>query len=83
MGWLNWFCGNFVSILFLFPLIDPDLSLANHLVLEDDSVHFLWPIPLTPAEQNFVHQFGTRPLEEKFNEARLPFVFDEHRRSCV
>lgn len=95
--WLTWghtipngdppqpiFAGSqFVSMLFLFPLIEPDRALADHLVLQGDPVGFLWPIPLTAAEQNYVHQFGTRALEEKFNEARLPFVFDEHRRSCV
>lgn len=74
---------NFVSVLYLFPLIEPDCDLAKHLVLDGDPVHFLWIVPLTAAEHRHKLEHGTRALEEVFNQAQLPFVFNEKRASCV
>ncbi len=73
----------FVSVLFLFPLFKPDNQLAEQLVLDNDPVHFLWIVPLTAAEQRYKMEHGTEALQEAFNRARLPFVFNEKRASCV
>jgi suppressor of fused protein SUFU len=73
----------FVSVLFLYPLFKPDSQLAEHLVLDGDPVHFLWIVPLTAAEQRYKMDRGTEALEEAFNRARLPFVFNENRASCA
>jgi hypothetical protein len=73
----------FVSLLFLSPLFKPDSQLAEHLVVDGDPVHFLWIVPITAAEHRLKMDRGTGALEEAFNRARLPFVFDENRASCV
>ena len=94
--WLTWghtipngdppkpiFAGSpFVSVLFLFPLFKPDNQLAEQLVLDGDPVSFLWIVPLTAAEQRYKIEHGTEALQEAFNRARLPFVFNEKRASC-
>ncbi len=69
--------------MFLFPLFKPDNHLAEQLVLDGDPVHLLWIVPLTAAEQRYKTQQGSGALQEAFNRAQLPFVFNGKRPSCV
>jgi hypothetical protein len=74
---------NFVSVLFLFPLFDPDAKLSEYLVLDGDPVHFLWIVPLTQTEHRYKLEKGTNGLCDRFNRVKLPFVFHRNRASCV
>ena len=73
----------FVSVLFLFPLFKPDNQLAEQLVLDGDPVSFLWIVPLTHGRTALQNGARNRALQEAFNRARLPFVFNEKRASCL
>lgn len=73
----------FTAILFLYPLFEPDNQLPKQLLLENDPVHLLWIVPLTPAEHRLKLERGTNALLDLFEQMRHPFVFDRVRRSYV
>src|SRR3990172_5603140 len=71
------------TILFLYTVVSPDSKLWEHLVIEGRPAGFLWVVPITGPEREFVREHGVDELMEIFEEREHPVVLDERRKSYV
>ena len=69
------------TLLFLMPLVEPDASLSEHLVIDGDPVNFLWPVPISDAECDAKLEHGVDYLLDLFQEVSHPVVFTGDRDS--
>ncbi len=71
------------TILLMPTIVLRDAGLPKELVLEGQAVHFLWVVPLTPAECKLKLAKGFDAILNLFQEHRHPHVFDPNRKSYV
>ncbi|MEO6908044.1 MAG: suppressor of fused domain protein [Abditibacteriaceae bacterium] len=69
------------SFFFMPPFFEP--LEFNELKLEDDTVDFLWMIPITETERMYAIEHGSDQLYEKIEDADMPIVVDENRDSVI
>ncbi len=77
-GWLGGTC-DYVLVSLPYPF-GPDLEVCC--MGDEGHVRFLWLLPITAAEKQFRHEHGLEALEQRFDEAKLNFVF-QWRQSVV
>lgn len=70
-------------VLFLFSLVEPDNSLHERLVIDNEPVHLLWVVPVSMAECEFVRTHDIEEFLEIFEEREHPIVLDPQRLSYL
>lgn len=69
--------------LFLFPVVKPDCTLQEHLRIDGDDVRFMWVVPVSSEECEFVRSQGVAKLMAIFGKRNHPVVLDEMRDSYI
>ncbi len=68
---------------FLTPPLEPDNSLPQKLVLENQPVSFLWVIPITSVECDYIRKRGADDFLDILDRKDHPIVLDEERKLYV
>jgi hypothetical protein len=68
---------------FLAPPLEPDNSLPEKFVLKEDPVTFLWVVPITHVECEFIRQRGLDDFLGVLDKRAHPFVLDPQRKSYI
>jgi hypothetical protein len=69
------------TFFFLPTFMEPDDTLADHLVLDGDAVGFLWLVPITSKECVHILRHGPEAFLDLMREHDHPMVLDERRKS--
>ena len=68
-------------VLFLFPIVSPDKTIGEHLLLEGQAVNFLWIVPVTNSECELVRHEGLGKMLALMDQNNHPIVLNTLRAS--
>jgi hypothetical protein len=69
--------------LFLPALVNPEYKLGEKLIIQEIPVHFLWLVPISSSECEFLWKNGLRALLDVFKENNYLPVYDPGRKSFL
>src|SRR5262249_52751196 len=69
------------NALFLRPLLRSHAKFQFQ--LDEDTVSFLWHVPISDAERAFILEDGVDEFLDRMDQVELPFLFDEANRPLV